>query len=452
MAMWRAAIAMMILFSCADAPDQARARISIVQTATGAIVSILLSRPMERLRFDAIGDDYRSVHWTMPENFEQTTGGGNDVISRIDGKAFTQLEFSVRADTVRLEKNYQPLAAYGEHGLLLYTGHFWPVDEAEERLPVSFDFYASQDAGTAAQVVAFDQRAPIIKDWQSPHNAPAFVYFGPHALVASAQVAALVDPHTPPWLIDAFETITTAAMETLATTFDRTPAVKPNLFVAAPLGDDPGRLSYSGDALPGQFQITLRGGGWRKPDGTARDIFRRTTIHEAVHLWQWDELRSEAGPGWDWIHEGGADAIAAETMVALGFWSGDEFDRFRNEAYSGCASDLDGGSLITAHQRGTFGAFYSCGVVIADLIARADGGSTGAFWRDFTREQREQTEAGEPGAMNDEDFFQFLAVRVDDQGFADALRLFVETPYANPAREIERLGRRARALAPSDAD
>ena len=400
-----------------------------MQQADAALaVNYRLSHARRSLIFEAIKGGYREQRWTLASpDFELVREGDGEVIRRRDGAAFLTVSLIARPGLERLAKNYQPIARYGANGVLIYTGHFWPVTVKDERFDAVFDF--SPAAG--ARAAAFSDYADRLEHWRSPMNHPAFVYMGPAAPVETPDVLAVVDPSAPPWIVDAFYTLTPRALSWMAEHFGFSLETKPNLLLAAPLGDEAGRLSYSGDALPGQFQITLEGGAWREKSDKALTIFRFSTLHEAAHLWQAATQPGTAKTS-PWIHEGAADAIAAEAMVGLGYWDEAAFEKDFNEARAECADRLRMGSLASAEERRDFRALYACGHVIAVAVSWADGAPVSDFWRDFI------ARTGADGYDRD-DFFDLAAARSGDPDFVKTLRLFVTTPPAEPPREIDKL-------------
>lgn len=418
--------------------------VSVTQRAGDTVgVRFETPQPVRSLDFHAIDNDYRARRWSLSDNnFQLRTEGGVDRYVRKDGGAFNALAFTVSADAVRIPKNYQPLAPYGDGGLLFYTGHFWPISSARQRRNAAF----SVEPAPGAQVAAFGRHVSKLKDWKSPTAHPAFVYIGPLTPVDTEDVLAIVDPSAPAWIRREFETLTPAAFAKLAEVFDFHLEAKPNLFLAAPLGADEGRLSYAGDALPGQFQITLEGAAWAEPSDKGLMIFRRATIHEAVHLWQ-AAARPAAAEDSPWIHEGAADAIAAELMVSLGLWDGDEYLAHMNRTRAQCGAALRMGALAEAGERKDFRSLYDCGHVVAAAIAAAEGEPVGVFWREFVREAR----SIETGYTRDE-FFALVEARTGDRAFTRKLRHFVRTPHARPDEAIDDLFDAARApLAPAGA-
>ncbi|MEM9494775.1 MAG: hypothetical protein AAGA09_02135 [Pseudomonadota bacterium] len=426
----------------ARVPRAADVQISVSQLPDASMrVVYTLRRPMRELIFDKTPGRYRASRWRFETpGFELQSYEGEDHIVMKSRERFERVVLVAKPHTIRMRKEYQPIARYGEGGAMVYTGHFWPMTRRGWRADASFDFTPAR----GGDVVAFGARAPALRDWRSPMAHPAFVYMGPIEPVETDNVMALIDPEAPPWIIAEFYGVTPRAFGWLADQFGFSPNAKPNLFLAAPLGEDEGRLSYSGDALPAQFQITLEGAAWRNPTDQAKNLFRRSTIHEAVHLWQ-SSARPAVEEVASWIHEGAADAIAAETLVGLGLWDAkdmaEDFERARAE----CAGDLNHGPLSTAQYRGRYRAIYACGHVIAAAVSRADGASVVDFWREFVALAREN------GGYSEALFYDLVLARTGDRAFTDQVRYFVRTPHAKPARDIERLMAASRAPLASPA-
>ncbi|MFC2953541.1 hypothetical protein ACFOOP_16505 [Marinicaulis aureus] len=409
-----------------------------IRQADGAELSVQYEwrKPRREMIFESVAGGYRERRWEIATpGFKLVRLEDEDRIVRTDGKKFSDLELTAKPDLVRIPKEYQPTARYGAGGALIFTGHFWPMTGKGGRVNATFDFTPAE----GGHVVTFGANEPALSDWRSPMAHPAFVYMGPLDPVETDHVMALIDPDAPRWIVDEFNTLVPASFDKLATLFGFSPETKPNLFLAAPLGRDEGRLSYAGDALPAQFQITLEGAAWKQPSDKARGIFVNATIHEAVHLWQ-----AAARPGVEdapeWIHEGAADAIAAEVMVALGEWDGGAFAANERAARRECASELETGSLNGAKARGDFRALYACGHVIALAVSRADGETTADFWRVFIER------AGDDGYSEDM-FYDLVAERTGDRDFADAVEDFARTPLAEPARAIDGLFASSASLA-----
>jgi hypothetical protein len=431
-------------FACAGKSDPIPdLRISVMQTSEAELKVIYeWKRPRRQIVFDEIAGDYREKFWTIDTpGFDLLHVADGDRILRTDERKFSRVEITARPSPARLPKEYQPVMRYGAGGALVYTGHIWPVTRAKQngggrRVNATFDFTPAP----GGHVVAFGANAPALADWRSPMAHPAFVYMGPLDPVETDHVMALIDPDAPEWIIDAFNEVVPESFATLADMFGFSPATKPNLFLAAPLNGDESRLSYTGDALPGQFQIMLEGGAWRDPSEKARNIFVFSTIHEAVHLWQ-AAARPGASNAPEWIHEGAADAIAAEVMVALGRWDGARLVEAEDAARTECARELKDGSLNSARARSGYRALYACGHVIALAVGRAERKPAADFWRAFIA--RSEAAGGYDSGL----FYDLIADRTGDQDFADGIEDFARTPLADPAQAIDGLFAAAGTLA-----
>ncbi len=411
-------------------PVSAQVQITMEQASDGRLtVTYQLARYRKSLEFSEIEGLYRKEHWKFETpGFRVVKYRGRDRIERLNGAKFGRLVISAAPSPQRFKKEYQPISRYGEGGVMIYSGHFWPVNARGNRVHVTFNF--TPESG--ASVVAFGEHSKALTEWRSPLTHPAFIYMGPLEPVETSDVMAVVDPDAPQWIIDEFYDLTPRVFAHLTDAFGFSLATKPNLFLAAPLGEGEGRLSYAGDALPGQFQITLVGAAWENQTQQAQDIFRSSTAHEAVHLWQ-AAARPKGKGEVAWIHEGAADAMAAEALLAINYW--DETDRaeYFVGARDECARGLELGSLASARERRSFRAMYACGHVIAAAVSAAEQRSVTEFWRAFISLSEEQN--GYTKNM----YFALVLERTGNAQFVDQLKYFVRTPLADPDREIGRL-------------
>ena len=405
-------------------------QIDVLQLGNASVrVVFETSRSKRMLRFRHIPAGHRERRWNVETSgFELVRTDDGDFLQRTDGKRFKRVAIIAKPDLFRLKKNYQPLSRYGEGGVLFYTGHFWPVTNRDVRTNAVFTFLPLD----GSKVVAFGERTNRLERWRSPLAHPAFVYLGPVKPVESNEAVALVDPAVPSWIRSEFKKMTPQIFDYLADQFGFSHDTKPNLFLTALSRRGDGRLNFSGDALPMQFQVTLVGGGWQRRSDSAVSTFRHSTTHEVVHLWQ-SGVRSNFEENSAWIHEGAADAIASEAMVALGYWAMSERDQFFAAAKAECADRLAFGSLDTAIARGHFRALYACGHVVAVAVARAEGRRVSDFWRDLIIEAK--AEDGYSRSL----YLRFVEHRTGRPGFADRVKLFASTPHGDPAGAIERL-------------
>ncbi len=422
-------------------PGPTNLKISIYQETEEKLRVVYdLERTQRSLGFVKVRGGYHESFWTIETPGFQLVKKRKQIwIERVDGKRFGHVVITAAPPTQRLAKQYQPISRYGEDGVMVYTGHFWPVGIRGMRLDAAFDFHPL----AGSKVVSFGEHAPVLTNWRSPMDHPSFVYMGPLDPVETKDVMAVVDPDAPQWIIDEFYELTPRAFEYLSNEFGYPLTTKPNLFLAAPLGEEEGRLRFAGDALPGQFQVTLVGAAWNKRTEQALNIFRSSTVHEAVHLWQ-AAARPAAGELSSWIHEGAADAIAAETLLAINYWDRMEHASYFVGARKECAKGLEYGSLASAERRNRFRALYACGHIVAEAVSIAENKPVADFWRAFVMQA--QNDKG----YSEKTYFDLVLDRTGDAEFVEKLRDFVRMPLANPDREIGRLLATAHTASQSD--
>lgn len=381
-----------------------------------------LKKPRAELDLGSSIEGYRAAHWRI-EGATLVTRDGRDFIEPTSGK-LAKFAATIQPAASDLAKEYEPFTAVGEGGVLLYTGHIIPWRSASERLDARLILIAEHGAA----ISAFGETRNRFDDWQSPFGHPAFVYIGSERPVETEALLTLTDERAPDWIKNEISGFAPAIAAALGKILRRALPTKPNIFVI--MGDQSaaGRLNYRGDALPGQYQMTLIGGGWKDASPEALAVLRRSTAHEAAHLWQ-AAARAKSPSVPDWIHEGGADALAAQAMVAAGFWTERERLSDFETARAKCTASLDGLSLQRAEAEKRWRAVYSCGHVLT--VAAAGNEGAGAFWREFAGR------AAKEGY--DEALFLALAEERVGADAADAMRHLIRINEARPERTIDRM-------------
>ncbi|MFZ5619346.1 MAG: hypothetical protein ACOZAA_18700 [Pseudomonadota bacterium] len=387
-------------------------------------VSIELKTPRAVLDLGPSIESYRERHWRLEgESARLVARDGRDFVEATGaGRKFRSLSFLVEPAPVDLRKDYEPFVPMGDGAVLIYSGHFMPFRDAGTRMDAKLTVIAEKGAA----VSAFGETAPRFENWESPYRHPAFIYLGSAA--PAGEAISIADKTAPQWIKDEVASFAPAIAEVLTDMLERSLPSSPNIFVV--MGDlsEEGRLSYSGDALPGQYQMTLAGGAWKVASPQALGVLRLSTAHEAAHLFQAAARpKSDAVP--DWIHEGGAEALAAEAMLAAGYWSAEEAAAHFADAQAECAASLEQLSLQRAEAEARWDAVYSCGRVLN--VAAAGKGGVVAFWREFVRRAANE---GYDEAM-------FLALAEESAGIevAGAIRDLIRINDARPDLAIGRM-------------
>ncbi|MGE0409714.1 MAG: hypothetical protein AB7P23_10715 [Amphiplicatus sp.] len=412
------------LFPAPAAAAEAEIEVALSVRADGGWDLVYqLAEPARRLDLGPSLNGFRGRDWRIEtDGLALISEAGRDYLAAA-GTRFSRAAIRVTPRPNDFAKQYAPLRILGD-GAILYTGHFWPWRDGA-RLDAVFSVAPS----AGGHVSAFGETAAAFADWRSPMRHPAFIYVGPADWLAAGGANVLIDPATPPWIRDEALALLPRLSDYYERALRRPLERIPDMFLMIGPEAEPGRLRYVGDALPGQFQIVLSGGGWRENSAAARALLKSATAHEAAHLWL-SAARPAAAGAPDWIHEGAADALADEALVALGEMPADAFARRFDEARGDCARRLDRRSLAGAEKAGAWPASYACGRALAIIAARAvSSGSVADFWASFI------ARAEAAGGYDEALFFAMIEERAGPD-IARAVRRFPHTTYAAPDKEL----------------
>jgi hypothetical protein len=314
---------------------------------------------------------------------------GEEVVRRVDGASFDRVAFRMTPRYVELEKDYAPFAPFGDGGLLIHSGRF---HACAERCAggETWRMAVLPPAGAHAIVGGKVVEAARFEDGGDGTN----VYVGRATPVATGDVVAVIDR--------AFPAATRARLESL---LPRLTAFygrefgalgqRPMLFASRDRAHPGGGYGFQGGTLPGQVFMHLYGDN---PAFNTHEFAARLDwffAHEAAHLYQGYPALADTGESW--IHEGGADALAAVALQALGVVGPEAVEARLQSSVDACATGIARHPLKRAHVEGSFDTFYACGFVMqmaVDAAARrASDGACGlvCVWRDF----QAQVAAGE---------------------------------------------------------
>lgn len=377
--------------------------------------------------------------FTWPAAFERRPAGGL-TLGRRDGERFEHLRLTLSPNRRPPGADYTPLLAIGAEDRVLFTGAIWPWAGPNKRMAATFRFHR----GEGRMAYAFGEAIIDGADWQSPYHHPAFVRFSDRVIARKADrdvaLVLFTGPDLPGWARDHAQSLVEGAMGWLPGALGADLEGPVDVMILAridendPLGAQ--QYRFSGDALPGQLLMVLDGTSWRRETGVARDILNRSIIHELVHLWQ-AQVRpaDESVPAW--IHEGAAEAITAEALVALGIWSAAKKDRFDRRAVTDCDRGLGGLRLETLRKASAFRTVYACGHALALRAAergQADPFPVSAFWTRYLRRAR-----AEDGQYSLATWLEAVEDWSGDPERDAAFSRFVATPWAQPRRALDDL-------------
>jgi len=432
----------LLLLACIALPGAAVAAQDRHDSDARAMPGIALSRaddgrwvagyelpvPSTGLRFERVDPQPTRVRDWMPLDpaFQLLVEDGAEVVRRRDGTAFTQVALAMKPLYVQMEKDYAPFSPFGDGGLLIHTGRFHAcaLPCADAGTP-AWRVRLAPPRGEHAIVAGRTVAAVDFIDRDDGTN----LYVGKAVPVETADVIAVIDPTMPAGIRERLASLLPRLMAFYGDALGVLPQ-KPMLFASRDAAHPGGGYGYQGGTLPGQVFMHVYG---RHPAfdtpafATRMDTF---FAHEAAHMYQHYPALADGADAW--IHEGGADALAAVALLRLGESDAAATDARVADARDACAASLAAGPLSEAGARGDFDAYYRCGFVLQmavdATVRRASHGACGlpCVWRDFQARVR----GGKP--WNADTFIEAVSAQAGAAA-ADFLRTVVAGKADVPA-------------------
>jgi hypothetical protein len=407
------------------ASPRAAATIELVPAADLWEVRYTLPAPARELRFArANGKGHRAATWTpVDAQWEITTEGEEEIVRRRDGKPFDHAAFRMAPRYAVLEKDYAPFSPFGDGGMLVYTGQFHACAGACS----GGETHALRLQPPAAAHAIVHGKVVDAVDFVDEADGTN-LYIGRATPVDTPDVVAVIDQAFPADTRARLESLLPRLMAFYGSEFGALPS-RPMLYASRDENHPGGGYGYQGGTLPGQVFMHFYGrhAAFATPEFAARvDWF---FAHEAAHLYQ--RYTALADEGDSWIHEGGADALAAVGLQALGVVDEQAVQARLQQAVANCAKGIGGHPLKQAHATGSFEAMYACGFVLQMAVdsaaRRASGGACGlaCVWRDFQQDMG----AGKPWSR---DTFITAATARTDAATGAFLRRVVDEVAPQP--------------------
>jgi hypothetical protein len=402
------AAVMTLGFACARGPgtsgpvqrssEPASPSISLSEIETGQWkVVIRALQPTAALRFVRNPDDSRARRWRTEPDFELVHEGGVDLLRRKDRGSFLTASAIVAARYAALPKEYAPFSPYSDGGTLIYSGQFHACATGSDcPSDARFPFRVAPPQGKHLIVEGGLHESEFeFTDAGDGTN----IYVGKATPLASSHFVAVIDSGLPQAARAALYRLLPQMMDFYTSRLGRLP-FKPMLFASLdPYPPKNSGFSMQGGALERQVFFHLYGEEWT--DAATDKLLERLPwlfAHEAGHLYQSLGLSGDAYPkDQSWIHEGGAEAFAALTVVEFGGASCDSVEERIEGAVTECAAGLEalvGRPLNASAEVGAFRNYYTCGLVIHLAIdaemQRTSRGTRDLFdvWAEFSSRVR----------------------------------------------------------------
>lgn len=346
-------------------------------------VTYQFGAPLTALVFQRSPDESRGTDWKAPPGFEIVSTSLGETLRRTDGASFRSVSLDVPPVYRELPKDYAPFSPFGDGGSLVHTGRFFACanscGEAE-----SWRFRLTAPPGAA--ILVNGARLAGSAEW-TDDGSGRNIYVGPAQPLETEDFFAVVDEALPAPIRRRLLAQLPHYMHHFSEKLGALPE-KPMLFASYDTSQTDGRYGRQGGTLPGQVFTHFYGKAW--PELMAAPDFPNELAwffaHEAAHLYQRQLFGADSADAW--IHEGGAEAMAALAMRASG--GGEAFiARQIQEAEARCAKERAGQSVQDAINAGRFDAAYACGLLlnlrldaeIRKVSPEKDG--LYAVWRDY---------------------------------------------------------------------
>lgn len=329
-------------------------------------VEYTLASPTDRLIFQRSPDTSRSQSWIAPPGFELVSTEDGEVVRRTDGQKFGDVNLQVPPNYRDLPKDYAPFAPFGDGGALFHTGRFFACAKSCEESP---SWRMSLDAPDSQNIIIDGQVVRGHADWLDNGDGRN-VYVGVHSPVDTGDLISVMDDALPIEIRSELDKQLPAFMRFFARRLGSLDS-RPMLFASYDASHPGGGWGRQGGTLPGQIFTHFYGSAWSsemaKPD-FASDLAWHFA-HEAAHLYQ-RQIYSDSSAD-SWIHEGGAEMLAAFAMKAASPAAAQYVDHKLVAAGVECRSQLAGRSMSVALQAGEFQVAYSCGLLLNTAIDKS---------------------------------------------------------------------------------
>lgn len=385
------------------------------------VVALAFTRPVDGLRQAS----WRSATDGLLLGFQD----GRAKLQRADSAPFTCGAITFETDTRIPVKNYMAFSTFSDGGVSVFTGYlmgqaYFDDKWHELHLKARYRGFAGDRVIT---------RNPGVLDYQ-------FVYFGPQQVKATPEATLVIDPAIPPVARQGILSALPRANALLKSLFGYAAREQYQVFMAAGELESSKGDHTKGGTQPYQILFTMKGPGsarWAEDDPL---YFPQFTVHEVLHIWQEDTWHKQLGNDWQWLHEGGADALSYELMRLSGVYDTMKYTRMWARAEGRCIKGLAGTSVHGAEKDGRFDAVYHCGALVNRMVGevlnpQSPGDGIVRFWQMMAAWDRE-TIHFIPSERLYLDTMRRLGFSADA---VVSLLTFLGTPTSDPASAIAAL-------------
>lgn len=287
-------------------------------------------------------------------------------VKTVDGSLFDYFKIQFNSDFKHLNKDYELNLAFSDGGLALYTGHL--VLSVHDQDPVEHLFEFIPLKGNHSIVKG--KVSQLAQQWKDDDLQGTYVYFGNTQPLKTKHMVAVLDQALPEWIQEEMMVALPQIYQYFTDQFKAPLNETPMILFSYKTSTGPG-TEYSGGALPGLIQLSLKGKDWQNKSKENLAGFLLFIAHEAAHLWNAQMVQLSGDNTESWIHEGGAEAMSLMALLQLGIYQESDVIQAYDKHLNQCINDLKTHAVSEFEKHKNFGIFYSCGAVIALLTQKA---------------------------------------------------------------------------------
>lgn len=327
------------------------------------LVTYRMTVPTRALHFAQALGGYRPEDWRpMSGGFRWMQEGTGERVERSDGGTFRSVQFTLPVRYRALPKSYAPFSPFSDGSALIHSGQFHAClstpCEGTGALPIAIT--------ATGKIIGVEARRVADRTRFVSRDEGTNIFVGRLVAEDADGFIAVIDPGLPPAARDHLKQSLPRAMDDFARRYGAL-SFRPELYVSIDArARKDGHVSTQGGTLPGQIFMHFDGENARQRV-TAEAPFWLDWFfaHEAAHLFQQDKIGKLAGDeAAAWIHEGGADAMAALAVAQRGKEDRAYVVSRVRSAETDCAKGLATAPLDKATAAGNFDVHYQCGLLI----------------------------------------------------------------------------------------
>lgn len=259
--------------------------------------------PVKRIALHRSPDSSRVNRWkNISDDFEIFKVNDDEIVSRVDGRPFTHVEFELTPTYISLPKEYAPFSPFTDGGMLFHSGRFFTCPELCDG---SLNKWHISVQATKGDNIIVDGVVHTEEASWVDSDSGQKVYVGKGESIEDENFVSLIDAGLPASLKELMSQNLPKIFSYFSGKMGEL-SYRPSLYASYKQTDD-GRYGHQGGTLPGQIFMHWYG------EQSIKKLDENSTLwffaHEVAHLYQGKAGNVEALSD-AWLHEGSAELFS----------------------------------------------------------------------------------------------------------------------------------------------